>query len=129
MSASKLGGAIVLIFVLSAWVHIALKDQPRLQVGLANGVYGNDCCGTVVFNDGIMTVANQRIGYVIEQDKAGPYVLPTAHVGASSVGFVIRRSANVLKLRLDDPKHPQQVELYDDGPMGEIFRFTRVHDR
>ncbi|HLZ78897.1 MAG TPA: hypothetical protein VKQ09_06115 [Sphingomonas sp.] len=125
MSASKLVGIIGLIVVLCAWGYIALTGAPRLQVGIANGAYVNRCCGTVVLNNGIMTVANQRIGYVIERDKAGPYVLPKTYVGASATGFVIKPDAYALKLHLDDPTHPHQIELLDDGPTGDAFPFMQ----
>lgn len=128
MSASKSVGTIVLIgVVLCAWADIVLTGEPRLQVGIANGSFANSCCGTVVFHDGIMRVANRRIGYVIEQDKAGPYVLPEAYVGASVTGFVIKPNAYALKLRLDDPDHPHQIELLDDGPSAEAFTFMRTN--
>lgn len=125
MSAGKLVGVIVLIVVLCAWAYIVLTGEPRLQVGIATGAYANRCCGLVVLNNGIMTVANQRIGYVIEQDKAGPYVLPQTHVAASATGFVIKPDAHPLKMRLDDPSHPHQVELLGDSPRGGPFPFVR----
>ena len=128
MSASKTVGVIGVAVILCAWAYIALTGEPRLQVTIANGAYTNDCCGTVVFRDGIMTVANQRIEYVIEQDKAGAYVLPKAYVGASPAGFVIKPNADAFKLRLDDANHPHQIEFLDDGPRGEAFTFMRTSD-
>jgi len=79
----------VVLVVFSVWAYIALTGEPRLQVGIANGRYSNGCCGTMVLKNGLMTVANQRVGYVVEQDKEGPYVLPNAYVGASDYGFVM----------------------------------------
>ena len=129
MSASKLVGVTVLIAILCAWAYVTLVGEPRLQVGIANGAYTNGCCGTVVLDNGIMTIANQRVGYVVEQDKAGPYVLPKTYIGASVTGFVVRSRGHALKLRLDDPNHPHQVELVDDGPNGGAFSFMRTSVR
>ena len=109
------------------WTYIALTGEPRLQIGTANGRYSNRCCGTVVLANGTMTVANRHVSYVIEQDKGGPYVLPEAYVGASDRGFVIRSEAHALKLRLDDPAHPHQVELLDDAAVGGAYPFARVN--
>jgi len=72
-----------------------------------------------------MTVADQRIGYVIEQDKAGPYILPRVYVGASNTGFVIKSNAYALKLRLDDAARPHQIELLDDQPDGAAYPFVQ----
>lgn len=124
MSANKAVGIIVLIVVVCAWAFIALTDEPRLQLGIANGSYSNRCCGTVTFANGVMSVANQRVSYVVERDKVGRYVLPSAYVGATETGFVIRSNAHALKLRLDDSTLPQHVLLFDDGP-GNAYPFAR----
>lgn len=126
MSARQLVGIIVLVAMLCAWAYIALSGEPRLQVGIANGAYANVCCGTVVLDNGIMTVSNERVSYVVEQDKAGPYVLPKTYVGASVSGFVVGPNAHPLKLRLNGINHPRQIELLDDGPSGGAFLFTRT---
>ena len=127
MSVNKAVGIIIVLVVFCAWAYIALTGELRLQIGIANGRYSNGCCGTIVLNNGMMTVANQRVGYVIEQDKGGPYVLPKAYVGASDHGFVIRSDAHALKLRLDDPAHPRQVELLNDAAGGGAYPFARVN--
>lgn len=124
MRANKLVGGSVLIAIFCGWAYIALTDAPRLQFRVANGVYSNRCCGSIVLNNGMMTVANQRIGYVIEQDKIGPYLLPKTYVGAAKTGFVVRSDRYALKLRLDDPARPRQVELLDDGPGGTAYPFV-----
>lgn len=127
MSVNKAVGIILVLVVFCAWAYIALTGEPQLQIGIANGRYSNRCCGTVALTNGVMTVENQHVGYVIEQDKAGPYVLPKAYVGASDHGFVIRSDGHALKLRLDDPAHPHQVELLDDTADGEAYPFPRVN--
>jgi len=125
VSVSKLVGGVGVIAVLFSWAYIALTGEPRLQIGVANGAYSNRCCGSVVLNNGVMTVANQHISYVIEQDKAGPYVLPKGYVGASQKGFVVKPDAFALKLRLDDRSHPRKLELIDDKPEGATYPFVR----
>jgi hypothetical protein len=114
----------VFIVVVSMWAYIALTGEPRLPIDIANGSYSNRCCGTLGVADGVMTLADQRVSYVIEQDKAGPYILPKTYVGASNHGFVFRSTGYPLKLRLDNPAHPQQVELFDDGSGGEAYSFA-----
>ena len=76
-----------------------------------------------------MTLADQRVSYVIEQDKAEPYILPKTYVGASSHGFVLRSAGYPLKLRLDNSAHPQQVELLDDGSGGKAYLFASQRSR
>jgi hypothetical protein len=75
-----------------------------------------------------MTLDGQYVRYVVESDKAGPYVLPEGYVGASGHAFVVRRNGYPLKLRLDAASHPHSVELTDDGP-GDVFSFQRTDDR
>jgi len=72
-----------------------------------------------------MSVLKQRVGYVVESDKGGPYILPSVYVGASSQGFVVRRNGFALKLRLDDENHPANIELMDDAD-GSVFSFHRL---
>ena len=126
MNASKYVGGVGLIVVLCLWAYIALAGEPRLPISSANGMYANRCCGRVVLTNGVMAVANQRIGYVVEEDKAGAYVLPNAYVGASDTALVIRPNGFPFKLRLDDPSRPRSVELLDDKPRGKSYSFERV---
>ena len=122
---SKAVGAIVVTVVLAIWAYIALTGEPRLPINIANGSYSNRCCGTVIFANGVMTVADQQVRYVVEEDKVGPYVLPEAYVGASNGEVIVRSGSSALKLRLDDSAHPQQVELVDDAPGGNAYLFMR----
>lgn len=125
MSASRAVGMTVFIFVVSLLAYIALTGEPRLPIGIANGSYSNRCCGTLIVADGVMRFAGQRVSYVVERDKAGPYILPKTYVGASNQGFEFRSAGYPLKLRLDDSTHPQQVDLLNDGPGGEAYSFVR----
>lgn len=127
MNANKVVGITIVVTVLLAWAYIALSKDPRLPTSIANGRYSNDCCGTLVLHDGVMTVATQRVDYIIERDKAGPYVLPTAYVGVSARAIVVRSNAYPLKLRLDDPAHPNQLELFGDAADSGRYPFARVN--
>ncbi|MET3725335.1 hypothetical protein [Sphingomonas trueperi] len=115
------------VLVLGAWAYLALSGKPRLPTSIANGRYSNGCCGTIALHDGMMTVANRRVDYIVGLDKAGPYVLPTAHVGASAQAIVVRSDAYPLKLRLDDAVHPHQLELLGDAADGGRYSFARVN--
>ena len=127
MSANKAVGIATVVMALCVWAYIALSGQPRLPTGIANGQYSNGCCGTIVLHDGVMAVANQRVDYIIERDKAGPYVLPTAYVGASAHAFVVRFDTYPLKLRLDDSTHPHKLELLGYAADGRRYSFVRVN--
>ncbi|MCP3734536.1 hypothetical protein M9979_06565 [Sphingomonas sp. RP10(2022)] len=127
VNASKTVGIIVVAAVFCAWTYITLTGEPRLQTSIANGSYSNDCCGTIILKNGTMTVANQRVSYVVEQDKEGPYVLPKSYVGASGQEFVTRSDAHALKLRLDDPTRPRKVQLLDDTAGGRAYVFSRMN--
>ena len=125
MSASKFAGSIGLIAICCAGAYILLAGESRLQIGIANGTYSNPCCGALTLHNGTMTFANQRISYVIEEDKAGPYVLPNQYVGASTDRLVARPEVYALKLRLDRSVVPLHIELIDDQPRGAVYSFAR----
>lgn len=124
MRASKPVGITVFVIVICLWAYIALTGDPSLPIGIANGSYSNRCCGTLVVADGVMTLADQRVSYVVERDKAGPYIRPKTYVGGSKQGFVFRSAGYPLKLRLNNAVRLQQVELLDDGPGGEAYPFV-----
>lgn len=99
---------------------------PQLSIALADGSYVNECCGRLTLINGRMTVGARNVSYVVEDDKEGPYVLPTSYVGAASRGFVMRRDGQPLKLRLNNEAHPTSIELVDDTS-GSIFSFHRFN--
>ena len=76
-------------------------------------------------SDGQMTASNQRVTYVIERDKLGPYVLPKTYVGASGAGFVVKSGGFPMKLRLDTSSSPPSIELVDVRPGGSVYSFVR----
>ncbi len=124
VNVSKLVGGVVLIAVPCTWASLWLTDPPRLQAGIANGAYANRCCGEVVLKNGLMTVANQHLVYVIERDNGGPYILPERYVGASKQGFVIKFDAPALKLHINKSVRPSEIQLLDED--GEVYPFARA---
>ncbi len=126
MNEKKAISALIVVAVLCAWTYIALTGEPRLPINDANGEYTNPCCGTLVLKSGVMTVANQSVGYVIEQDKAGPYVLPNSYVGVSANQLIVRSTGTPLKLHLDIAPHPHRVELFDDRPDAALYTFNLI---
>lgn len=121
----------LMMVAVAAWVVYAISlftmpfSEPRLPLNVANGTYSNSCCGMLDLKDGRMSVSTQQVGYVVESDKVGPYVLPSVYVGASPRGFVIRRNGSPLKLHLDDESRPAVIELMDDAD-GSVFSFHRA---
>ena len=126
MRESKLAAAGIVIAVGCAWAYILIAGEPRLPIGAANGTYSNRCCGTLTLKNGTMRIGGQKINYVIESNKMGPYVLPNVYVGASPQGFVVRPKGYPLILNLDRPNDPRRVELLDDsvGPVSYTFART-----
>jgi len=115
-------GLPLMAFALLA-IYVLAVPGPKLPLDAANGVYANDCCGTIVLRDGVMSFGNQELTYVIEKDKQGAYILPQRYVGIyPGQGLQIERSRNVLKLSLDDEEHPQTITILgSDG----VYLFTR----
>ncbi|MFM5884354.1 MAG: hypothetical protein ACKOQ3_03305 [Novosphingobium sp.] len=100
-------------------------EQPELNgpIGLANGTFTNDCCGDIVLSNGTMTVAGQKIGYGIDQDKVNTFVMTEYYVGPSRNGFVIERGHYPLKMYLDTRHNPSEIRLISsDG----TYSFRRV---
>jgi hypothetical protein len=122
----------LMIVAYASWLTYAVAlftvpmNVPKLPITIANGAYQNDCCGTLVLQDGRMSAMNQSVSYVIERDKGGPYVLPSVYVGGSAKGLVIERSKASLKLHLDDAENPTAIELMN-AVDGTVFSFRRVN--
>src|SRR4051812_27558715 len=95
---------------------------PRGTDGAENGVFANDCCGTVRLEGGSLALNDsQRVRYTLGRDAAGPYVLPDYYVGAvEDQGFEVDGTRPALKLRLDRMPHPNQLVLYA-GRISYVF--------
>jgi hypothetical protein len=79
----------------------------------ADGSYAHDCCGKMVLRDGRMVLGDVRtVGYVVEEDEAGPYLLPESYVGVwEERGFEIDGSRPPVKLRLDRIPKPTTIDV------------------
>jgi hypothetical protein len=88
------------------------------------GIFENDCCGTVTLAQGHLSVnGRQSVRYDVGRDARGPYVLPRIYVGAyEDVGFEVDGSQRARKLRLDHLPRPDAIQL----PMGtRAFLFKK----
>lgn len=104
-------------------IYLLFAPAPKLPLDAANGVYANDCCGTIRLHDGVMQFRNQQVAYVIETDKGGAYLLPRTYVGVlPPYGLQIDRSRNQLKMRLDDEKRPETISIFGRD---QIYEFSR----
>ena len=114
----------IILAVFAAWLHIAFVGEERLPLGIADGSYANDCCGTIQLQNGrLFTKQGHEVGYVVERDKGGAYVLPAAFVGIQDGKEVQVDSGYPLTLRLDAAPNPTTIELNDTGRgMGYVFK-------
>jgi hypothetical protein len=88
------------------------------------GVFENDCCGTVGLAAGRLALnGGQSISYDVGRDERGPYILPRTYVGAlEDQGFEVDGTQPAQKLRLDRLPAPRAIQL----PMGaRAFVFRR----
>ncbi len=111
------GAAALLCFFL------LVPHQPAVKAG-ENGIFANDCCGTIKLTDGKMLLNDQQtVRYAVKRDAAGPYILPYTYVGVVPYeGFDVDGTRSILKLRFDKLPAPTSIELYDGS---KPFRFTR----
>jgi len=111
--------ALVAALGLASWFLLAGRGTD----GAENGVFANDCCGTVRLEGGTLALNDaQKVRYAIGRDSAGAYVLPVAYVGAvEDRGFEVDGTRPVLKLRLDRMPRPDRLTLYA-GRITYIFR-------
>jgi hypothetical protein len=81
--------------------------------GAENGVFANDCCGTVRLEDGSLVLNDrQKVRYALGRDAAGAYLLPVYYVGAvEDYGLEMDGTRPALKLRLDRMPHPNAIVL------------------
>jgi hypothetical protein len=81
--------------------------------GAENGVFANDCCGTVRLESGALSLNEaQHVRYTIGRDGRGLYLLPAYYVGAvEDQGFEIDGTRPALKLRLDRLPHPNRLVM------------------
>jgi hypothetical protein len=109
-----------------------LVYRPAGAVGLENGAFANDCCGTLELRDGAMRLnGKQTVRYAVGRDSRGPYVLPRTYVGAFlDRGIEVDGTRPTTRLRLDRLPAPESIVLYE-GQTPYVFRreARRVRDR
>jgi hypothetical protein len=93
---------------------LVLSHHPEEKFG-ENGIFANDCCGTIKLADGKMLLNDtQNVRYTVETDAKGPYILPETFVGiVRDQGFEVDGTRSTRKLRLDRLPLPTRIELYE----------------
>jgi hypothetical protein len=119
----------VAVIVAALLLFLFLPHKPAAAAG-ENGVFANDCCGTMQLTDGKMLLNDQQVvRYTIGRDAQGPYLLPKAYVGArSDEGFEVDGTRPVIKLRLDRLPGTTKIQLYE-GQVGYVFRLQPPRPR
>ncbi|HUD93413.1 hypothetical protein [Sphingobium sp.] len=85
---------------------------PREPIRSADGIYVSACCGSLKLQNGRMSLETQSVGYLVEHDKVGRYILPAIYVGVSDANRVdIDGQKTALKLRLDGRPTPATINL------------------
>ena len=101
---------------------LLLRGPPPSQG--EEGVFENDCCGTVSLASGRIALNDgESVRYDVARDARGPYILPHTYVGAlEDQGFEVDGTQPARKLRLDRLPAPRAIQL----PMGaRAFVFRR----
>ncbi|KQS51558.1 MULTISPECIES: hypothetical protein [unclassified Sphingomonas] len=103
--------------------------KPIVDAG-ENGMFANDCCGTVKLADGEMLLNGQRtISYIVARDADGPYILPRFDVGVvSDQGLDVDGTRSVRKLRLDRLPSATKLTLHE-GLTPYVFKRLTPHLR
>lgn len=103
--------AVALVAVIVAGLAL-LTYLSGLRSDLADGSYANDDFGIVELRGGRM-IANgvDLVGYTVQEDDQGPYILPRSFVGAENGGIFLDGATRVRKLRLDRLPNPTQISI------------------
>lgn len=114
------GAAIVGLLAVAVAGFLWLR--PPSLADQANGLFANDCCSDIRLQDGVMSVADVKVDYVVGRDAKGPFVLPDRFVGTwEDRGIQMDGSRPAVKLRLDRLPGPRAIQLYDFG-RSYVFR-------
>ena len=121
----KIGATGVAAVILATWIFL---HRPAAPAGREDGVFANDCCGTLELRDGAMILNGKRATrYTLGRDARGPYVLPGVYVGGyEQVGFEVDGSRPAARLRLDRLPYPSRIQLYG---YGQAYIFSRTDPR
>ena len=123
--AAILSGGVAALAASAAAAFLLMGGTP--QSSGEEGIFENDCCGTVTLGQGRLSVnGGQSVRYDVGRDAGVPYVLPRTYVGAyEDVGIEVDGSQRARKLRLDHLPGAQTIQL----PMGTrtfVFRKKRL---
>jgi hypothetical protein len=103
------------------------KFPPRDPIGTANGVYSSDCCGSLILRDGFLRFDDTNVGYVVEHDKVGRYVLPDKHVGVIEGQRVVAGTQKyALKIYLHDTDGPRRLSMLGTDKSGQSRDYVFV---
>jgi hypothetical protein len=92
-----------------------------------DGIFANDCCGTVTLDRGRLVVGGQKIRYEIGRDEKGAFLLPDTYVGPyEDRGFEVDGTTPALKIRPDALPRPTSLAL---EAYGKVFVFKRERPR
>jgi hypothetical protein len=125
MNRAAILSGVVVALAAAAAAFVLVPATP--QSSGEEGIFENDCCGTVTLGQGRLSVnGGQSVRYDVGRDAGGPYVLPRTYVGAyEDVGIEVDGSQRARKLRLDHLPGAQTIQL----PMGTrtfVFRKKRL---
>lgn len=106
----------------------ALLYRPAAAAGDADGVFANDCCGTLELRRGrLLLNGKQATRYSLGRDARGPYILPRTYVGGlDPVGFEVDGTRRPTRLRLDRLPRPTRILLREERAQ---YLFTRREPR
>ena len=93
---------------------LVFLPKPVVYAG-EDGLFANDCCGTVNLANGEMLLNDQKtVSYSVAKDANGPYILPRSDVGVvADQGLDVDGTRSVRKLRLDRLPEPTRITLHE----------------
>jgi len=108
--AGIIGAGIVTLLLLL----LVFPPKPVVKAG-ENGIFANDCCGTIKLADGKMLLNDtQGVRYTVAKDAKGPYILPHTYVGVVLYeGLEVDGIRSPVKLRLDRLPGTTRIILYE----------------
>jgi hypothetical protein len=99
----------------------------RDPIGTANGVYTSACCGSLILHDGVLRFDDTNLGYVIEHDKVGKYVLPEKSLGViHGAKIVVTSPKSADEIRLHDSEQPRSLTMFGTDRNGSLIEYTFV---
>ncbi len=124
ISIGVVAAGIVLLIALLIFLR-----KPAIDAG-EDGIFANDCCGTVKLVDGEMLLNGQQtMSYIVAKDADGSYILPRFDVGVvADQGLDVDGTRSVRKLRLDKLSAATKLTLHE-GLTPYVFKRLTPHLR